>query len=409
LSRCKSSAAQATFPITSQIFPLFFMRVLIAPDKFKGSLTAAQAAAALAEGWREGWPADKPLEIECLPVADGGEGTAEAIHDAMAGRWITLAVRDPIGRMVEGRYALVENAGDERLAVLEMSSASGFSLVQGDDRDLLRGNTFGTGQLLAHALQKSGVERVIIGIGGSATNDGGIGLAAALGFRFLDAEHRELEPTPQHLPDLVSIDFPTDALPSVPINVASDVKNPLLGPRGATRVYGPQKGLRDEAQATQLELGLTRLADVAAQTFGLDRRDVPGAGAAGGLGFGLMTFCGADLLPGFDLVASRLGLEAAVARADLVITGEGSLDGQTLEGKAPAGVAAMARRFGRRVIAFGGRVQETARVDLRNCFDEIVAFCDVEPELTQEQRMANGPELLRRHAARLAKRVAEGS
>jgi glycerate 2-kinase len=283
------------------------MHVLIAPDKFKGSLTATQAAAALAEGWRQGWPVNKPLEIECLPVADGGEGTAEAIHDALIGRWITLAVHDPIGRIVEGRYALVEDSGDERLAVLEMSSASGFSLVRGNDRDLLRGNTFGTGQLLAHALREGGADRVAVGIGGSATNDGGIGLAAALGFRFLDADRRELEPTPLHLPELASIEFPHDALPSVPINVACDVKNPLLGPRGATRVYGPQKGLRDEAQAAQLELGLARLADVAAQTFGQDLCDTPGAGAAGGLGFGLMTFCGAELLPGFGLVASRLG------------------------------------------------------------------------------------------------------
>jgi len=382
------------------------MHLLIAPDKFKGSLTAAQAAAALAEGWRQGWPGDKPLEIECLPVADGGEGTAEAIHDALAGRWVTLDVQDPIGRIVEGRYALVENAEGERLAVLEMSSASGFSRVQGGDRDLLRGNTFGTGQLLAHALRKGGAERVVIGVGGSATNDGGIGLAAALGFRFFDAEHGELEPTPQYLPKLVSIEFPTDPLPSVPINVACDVKNPLLGPRGATRVYGPQKGLRDETQAAQLELALARLADVAARTFGQDHRDTPGAGAAGGLGFGLMTFCGAKLLPGFDLVASRLDLKAAVARADLVLTGEGSLDGQTLEGKAPAGVAAMARQLGRPVIAFGGRVEEAARAGLRACFDEIVALSDVEPGLTQKERMARERELLCRHAARLAKRFA---
>jgi glycerate 2-kinase len=381
------------------------MHVLIAPDKFKGSLTAAQAAAALAEGWRQGWPVDKPLEIECLPVADGGEGTAEAIHGALIGCWITLAVHDPIGRIVEGRYALVEDAGGERLAVLEMSSASGFSLVRGNDRDLLRGNTFGTGQLLVHALREGG-DRVVVGIGGSATNDSGIGLAAALGFSFLDAERRELEPTPLHLPELASIEFPHDALPSVPINVACDVKNPLLGPSGATRVYGPQKGLRDEAQAAQLELGLARLADVAAQTFGQDLADTPGAGAAGGLGFGLITFCGAVLLPGFGLVASRLGLEAAVARADLVLTGEGSLDGQTLEGKAPAGVAAMARRLGRPVIAFGGRVEEAARAGLRICFDEIVEPSDVEPELTQKERMAREAELLCRHGARLAERIA---
>jgi glycerate kinase len=381
------------------------MRVLIAPDKFKGSLSAAQAADALAKGWREGWPIGKPLMIERLPVADGGEGTAEAIHDALAGRWVTHAVRDPIGRTVEGRYAVVERPDGERLAVLEMSSASGFSLVQGNDRDLLRGNTFGTGQLLAHALRE-GADRIIVGIGGSATNDGGIGLAAALGFRFLDAEHRKLEPTPEHLPKLAYIQSPTDALPAVPVNVACDVKNPLLGPRGATRVYGPQKGLRDAAEAAHLELGLARLADVAARTFGWDHRDTPGAGAAGGLGFGLMTFCGAELRPGFDLVASLLGLEAAVVRADLVLTGEGSLDGQTLEGKAPAGVAALARRLGRPVIAFGGRIEEAARAGLRTCFDELVALSDVEPKLTQAQRMAREPELLCRHAARLAARVA---
>ena len=339
-------------------------------------------------------------------MADGGEGTAEAIRDALAGRWVMLIVRDPIGRPIESHYALVERAGDKRMAVLEMSSASGFSLVRGDDRDLLRGNTFGTGQLLAHALREGGANRVVLGIGGSATNDGGIGLAAALGFRFFDSQHRELEPIPRRLPELAHIQSPTDALPQVPIDVACDVRNPLLGPRGATRVYGPQKGLRDEAEAAYLELGLAKLAEVAARIFGRDHRDTPGAGAAGGLGFGLMTFCGAQMHPGFDLVASLLGLEAAVSRADLVITGEGSLDAQTLEGKAPAGVATLCRRLGRPVIAFGGRVEEAARASLCSCFDELMALSELEPELTQEQRMTRGPELLRRHAARLAARVA---
>jgi len=169
-------------------------------------------------------------------------------EDALIDVWLNeqiykkhLSLRDPIGRTVEGRYALVERADGERLAVMEMSSASGFSLVRGDDRDLLRGNTFGTGQLLAHALRKSDADRVVVGIGCSATNDGGIGMAAALGFRFLDAEHRELEPTPEHLPELASIESPTEALPPIPVNVACDVKNPLLGPRGATCVYGPQQ------------------------------------------------------------------------------------------------------------------------------------------------------------------------
>jgi glycerate kinase len=380
------------------------MRVLIAPDKFKGSLSAAEASAALGAGWRDGWPAEEPLEIESLPMADGGDGTAEAIHDALQGRWVVHTVHDPIGRPVEARYALVEHAG-ERLAVLEMSSASGFTLVNGADRDLLRANTFGTGELLAHALRESGVNRVIVGIGGSATNDGGIGLAAALGYRFLDAAGGELEPAPGNLEELASIRL-SAALPAVPITVACDVINPLLGPRGATRIYGPQKGLRGEEDAQRLDAGLTRLADVAAATFGCDYRETPGAGAAGGLGFGLLTFCRAELCPGFDLVAKVLDLETAVGSADLVLTGEGSLDGQTLEGKAPVGVAAVARRLGKPVIAFGGRIEAKAREALRAHFDDLIALADVEPELTQEQRIAQEPELLRRHAGRLASRVA---
>ncbi len=216
------------------------MKLLIAPDKFKGSLSGAEAAAALAAGWREGWPADRPLTIETLPMADGGEGTAEAIHDALHGRWVVRTAPDPIGRPVEARYALVERGG-ERLAVMEMSSASGYLLVQGADRDLLRANTLGTGQLLAHALKESGADRVIIGIGGSATNDGGVGVAAALGFRFFDAAGQELEPVPANFPRLARIERPATPLPPVPITVACDVKNPLLGPRGATRIYGPAK------------------------------------------------------------------------------------------------------------------------------------------------------------------------
>jgi glycerate 2-kinase len=378
------------------------MRLLVAPDKFKGSLSAAEASAALAVGWRDGWPAEEPLEIEYLPMADGGEGTAEAIHDALHGRWVVHTVHDPIGRPVQARYALVEHGG-ERMAVMEMSSASGFNLVSGADRDLLHASTFGTGELLGHALNESG--RVIIGIGGSATNDGGVGLAAALGYRFLDAAGCELAPVPASLERLARIQLPV-ALAETPVTVACDVINPLLGPRGATRIYGPQKGLRGEEEALALEAGLARLADVAAETFGRDYRETPGAGAAGGLGFGLLTFCHAELCPGFELVSKVVGLEAAVARADLVLTGEGSLDGQTLEGKTPVGVAAVARRLGKPVIAFGGRVEAKAREALHAHFDELIALADVEPELTQAQRIARGAELLRRHAGCLASRVA---
>ena len=380
------------------------MRVLIAPDKFKGSLSAAEAGAALGAGWRDGWPAQESLEIAYLPMADGGEGTAEAIHDALHGRWVVHIVHDPIGRPVQARYALVEHGG-ERIAVLEMSSASGLALVSGADRDLLRANTFGTGELLAHALNERGIGRVVVGIGGSATNDGGAGLGAALGYRFLDAAGSELAPVPVSLERLARIQLPV-ALPATPVTVACDVINPLLGPRGATRIYGPQKSLRGEQEALALEAGLARLAEVAAETFGRDFRETPGAGAAGGLGFGLLTFCRAELCPGFELVSKVVGLEAAVSRADLVLTGEGSLDGQTLEGKTPVGVAAVARRFGKPVIAFGGRVEAKAREALHTHFDELIALADVEPDLTQAQRIAREAELLRRHAGRLASRVA---
>jgi glycerate kinase len=187
------------------------MHVLVAPDKFKGSLSAAEAGAALGAGWRDGWPAEEPLEIEYLPMADGGEGTAEAIHDALHGRWVVRTVHDPIDRPVQARYALVEHGG-ERMAVLEMSSASGLALVSGADRDLLRANMFGTGELLAQALNESGIGRVVVGIGGSATNDGGVGLAAALGYRFLDTAGSELAPLPASLERLARIQLPV-ALP----------------------------------------------------------------------------------------------------------------------------------------------------------------------------------------------------
>lgn len=343
------------------------MRILIAPDKFKGSLSGAEAAHALAEGFRAGFGGDDlpgGLQTECLPVADGGEGTAEALRDALGGRWVERTVADPLGRPVAARYALVEPAaagrgGEGTLAVVEMSLASGFGLVRGEERDLRRANTFGTGELIRHALAESGARRVLVGIGGSATNDGGVGMAAALGWRFLDAAGRELPPVPGELRRLARIKPPSPPfLPpaSATVTVASDVTNPLLGSRGATRVYGPQKGLRDDAERDQLEAGLGRLADVTAATVGRDHRHDPGAGAAGGLGFGLLAFCRATLRPGFGIVTELLGLDAAVARADLVVTGEGSLDAQTLEGKAPAGVAALARRHGKPCVAFAGRI-----------------------------------------------------
>lgn len=374
------------------------MHILLAPDKFKGSLTGAEAAAAMEAGLRDSWLAHErgPLTFERLPMADGGEGTAESIHDALGGEWVPVTVRDPMGRPVKSRYALVEQEG-AWVAVFEMSAASGLWMVRPEDRDLPRASTFGTGELLRHALREGGAERVLIGIGGSATNDGGVGLAAALGFRFLDDAGADLEPVPANLDRLARILPPEPPLPgNVPITVACDVRNPLLGERGATRIYGPQKGLRDEAEWTRLEAGLTRLADVCAQTFGHDPRDVPGAGAAGGLGFGLMAFCRATLRPGFDLVAELLRLEEAIGRADLVFTGEGSLDAQTLEGKAPVGVAALARKHGRPVVAIGGRVA----LEDASAFDAVAAL--PAGPMTMAESTAQAAELLRSSVRRAA-------
>ena len=378
------------------------MRVLVAPDKFKGSLSAQEAAAAIAEGWRAGSPSSLDLEFSCRPVADGGEGTAEVICEALGGSWVSCTVRDPLGRPVAAKYALISQ-GAVRTAVLDMSEASGLWRVAPDERRVERQSTYGTGEMLAHALRCSGADRVVIGLGGSATNDGGMGLAAALGFRFLDNSGLGLEPVPANLPRLQRLMPPPElSWISGRVVAAMDVFNPLLGERGATRVYGPQKGLVGETEIRVLEAGLGRLADVVADWRKDDLRDRPGAGAAGGLGFGLMAFCGAEVRRGFDEVAELLRLSEVVSRSDLIITGEGSLDAQTLEGKAPAGVARLARHFGKPCVAFAGRVDPAARSLLLEHFAEITALAD--GTISEAEAIRRAPELLRARAAELSSR-----
>ncbi len=369
------------------------MKIVLAPDKFKGSLSAAQAVAALRRGFQTAWP---EAQLFDYPIADGGEGTARTLCEALGGEWIVRTVRGPMGQAVEAGYAwLPERDG---LAILEMSEASGLALVGEESRNPLQANTFGTGELLADAIGR-GAQRVVIGIGGSATNDGGAGLATALGYRF-ETEAGVLEqPVPARFHEITRID--ASGVPALPeVIAACDVLNPLLGPRGASRLFGPQKGASPEGVET-LEAALSHLAERCAEALGRDHRETPGAGAAGGLGFGLLSFCRAEVQPGFELVASILGLEEAVAQADLVITGEGSLDSQTLEGKGPAGVAALARRHGKPVIAFGGRI---AREELRllDHFDAIVPLAD--GPMSLPQAVNDAAVLLERaalHAARL--------
>ena len=368
------------------------VRILIAPDKFKGSLSAPAAAEAIARGLRSVWP---DAQLDLAPIADGGEGFAEALKVALGAEWVNVASEDALGRAIAARYAWLDG---ERLAILEISEASGLHRIAPHERDPLRADTFGTGILIAHAIAR-GARRIHVGLGGSATTDGGAGMARALGFRFLDGEGRDFPAAPGALQSVAQIVRPADrVLPE--IFAASDVQNPLLGERGAARVYGPQKGA-DAAAVALLDRALTRLADVCAADLGCDHRDVPGSGAAGGLGFGLLSFCNAKIRPGFEMISETLHLGKRITAADLVITGEGRIDDQTLDGKGPAGVAALARSAGRLVIAFGGAI--TAVAEDSGVFDALIPIAD--RPLTVAEAMAEAAPLLERASRRTAQLI----
>ena len=363
------------------------MKILLAPDKFMCSLGAREVAGNIATGLRDVLP---DATIETMPVADGGEGTADVICQALGGETISCPAHDALGREIEANYVWL---ADRATAVMEMSAAAGMWRIAPSERDLLRADTFGVGEMIKDALRRDARE-ILIGLGGSATNDGGFAMARALGFQFLANEH-EIE-TPAELVNLARIKTPTSRLQAT-ITAAVDVRNPLLGSRGATRTFGPQKGGTPE-QLEILEGALERLADVVQHDLGTDFRDTPGAGAAGGLGFGLMSFCGATIRSGFEVVAEFIGLRAAIAKADVVITGEGRLDEQSLEGKAPAGVARLAREAGKRVFAIAGSASEAPAV--RALFDAVVILA--RPPITPEQSIARAAELLQERARELA-------
>lgn len=356
------------------------MRILIAIDKFKGSIPATVASQAIAAALQQTLP---EAVCDLCPMADGGEGTGEAVVTALNGEWCEAATFDAQNRPVTASYGLVR-AGGRLEAIMEMSAASGLAMVSDLPLNPATASTHGTGLMLQDAMER-GVRRIVIGIGGSATNDGGVGMAAALGFRFLDAEGAALEPVIASMDRLARIEAPGDVFPE--ILVACDVNNPLLGPHGCTQIYGRQKGVTD---FEYFENRLRHLAEIAQRDLGVDHRDVPGAGAAGGLGFGLMTFCGARLTSGFDLIADLVHLRERIAAADLVITGEGRLDAQTLHGKGPMGVADMARELGKPVTAFAGAIE--AEDQLRTRFD---LLCAIKPkEMPLAEAMQRGAELL---------------
>jgi glycerate 2-kinase len=374
------------------------MKILIAPDKFKGSLSAREVADNIALGLRS---VLRDAEIAFAPMADGGEGTAEVICNALSGSWVKCKAHDPLGREIDARYAWIAN---RKLAVMEMSEAAGMRRLSQSERDPLLANTFGVGEMILDAARHR-TREIIIGLGGSATNDGGFGMARAIGFRFFsegeqdEEKKRELTGAVGELQKLERIERPkTSSLPK--IVAAVDVQNPLLGENGATRVFGPQKGASDD-MIDILERALAKLADVVSIEFGVDYRDEPGAGAAGGLGFGLMSFCGAKIRPGFEVVAEATDLESNMENFDLVITGEGSLDRQTLEGKTPAGIARLARKLGKPVFAVAGCTDGDRQV--RELFDGVYVLGQA--GMSENEKMKRSEELLREKAQELAKNL----
>lgn len=324
------------------------MKIVIAPDSFKESLTALEAAQAIENGMRKVLSEANFVKI---PMADGGEGTVQSLVDATEGRIITKTVTGPLGEPVEAFFGI---SGDKKTAVIEMAAASGLHLVPIEKRNPLITTTRGTGELIIAALEY-GIEHIIIGIGGSATNDGGAGMAKALGIKMLDAVGKEIAEGGGALAEIAAINTAAidPRLASVRIEVACDVDNPLTGPRGASAIFGPQKGATPEI-VQQLDANLSHYADMIRKEIGTDIEQIAGAGAAGGLGGGLMAFLSAELKSGVDIVLEATKLEDQLKDADFVITGEGKIDGQTVFGKTPIGVAKTAKKHSIPVIAIAG-------------------------------------------------------
>ncbi|WP_027408106.1 glycerate kinase [Anoxybacteroides tepidamans] len=341
------------------------MKIVIAPDSFKESLSAREVAIAIETGFRDIFP---EAEYITIPMADGGEGTVQTLVDATDGTMIEKKVTGPLGEPVDAFFGLL---GGGSTAVIEMAAASGLHLVPREKRNPLTTTTRGTGELIQAALDY-GVKHIIIGIGGSATNDGGAGMVQALGARLLDRHGKEIEPGGGSLGELASIDLSLldQRLRKVKIEVACDVTNPLTGERGASVVFGPQKGATPQ-MVRRLDDNLRHYADIVEQATGKRVRNVPGAGAAGGLGAALLAFLDADLKPGIDIVLKTVQFEQRVKGASLVITGEGRIDGQTAYGKTPIGVAKAAKKYGVPVIALAGTLSDDSDIVLMHGIDAL--------------------------------------
>lgn len=342
-------------------------RVLIAPNAFKHSLSATEAAHTIREGLER---SNLPCECECFPVGDGGDGTGELMIHKLNGSRKTIEVLDPFGRKIRSSFGVVNNG---QTAVIEMASASGIQLVKPEELDPLRASSYGTGQLMSSALDE-GVTEIVLAIGGSATVDGGTGILRALGMRFLGAQNEELT-TPESLLRLARIDTSAldPRLAACPVTLLCDVENTLLGEEGSAAVFGPQKGATPDA-VRQLDACLAKLAEITQLRTGIDMASVKHGGAAGGVAAGLFAFLGARLVKGIDFFLGFTGFAEAVAKADIVITGEGSLDEQTLHGKGPYGVAQQAKSRHLPVIGLAGNIPLTPNEQLNRYFDCLLAI-----------------------------------
>lgn len=371
------------------------MRIIVAPDSYKGSVSAVQVACAMTRGIRQIFP---DSEVIAIPIADGGEGTVDALLAATGGQQHRRLVQGPLGQPVAAIWGTL---GDQRTAVIEMAAASGLPLLPLEQRDPRLTSTYGTGQLLSAALD-AGLRKIIIGIGGSATNDGGVGMARALGVRFTDANGDDLPAGGAALAKLQCIDLSKidPRLAETEIVVACDVDNPLCGPRGASAVFGPQKGATP-AMVGELDAALARLADVARLATGRDIATTAGSGAGGGLGAGLLWFTSARLRPGVEIVLDAVGFADLVQNAAFVITGEGHTDFQTAFGKAPVGVAKVAKNFGVPVFCLSGGLGQGANDVLNHGIDAVLSICDRPMPLADCMR--DGEALIENATARLCR------
>jgi len=362
------------------------VRYLIAPDKFKGTLSAQEVGRIIAE---VACQQDREAKVDILPIADGGEGTAALLAVQLGAQARSMETVDALGRPISAQYFVSQTE-----AFLDMSAASGLSQITANERRPLRSNTVGTGMIIRELID-AGLAPIYVGLGGSATVDAGIGMAAALGYKFRDANARLLKPLPEHFAEIASIERPRFAETSQVVGLA-DVETRLLGPTGAIYTFGPQKGLSPE-QVQSLDHELAKFVDLIQCELGVNHAGVPRAGAAGGLGYGIMTFLNGTLVSGFAVVAERLKLRERIAAAEIVITGEGKLDSQSLEGKGPFGVAAAAKEAGKPVWVIAGTIEQ--HPGMQSYFDRMVAVVD--DDTTLEAAMGRPEESLRKRAAGL--------